>query len=140
MPLLAGLVLVVVVADELAVSITQRRREDHLVRHFNVPLKLIELLLAATVVHDRLLARGLQHVQVTEDGLAPNAALVDCSGNLRLRFTFVWDGKVLLVQLLEEFFGRRILVEITQLAQIELRRLHIRLLQKRHGLRAQESL
>ena len=120
MPLLAGLVLVVVVADELAVGITQRRRQDHLMRHFDVPLKLVELLLAATVVHDRLLARGLQHVQVTEDGLAPDAALVDCSGHFRLRFTLVRNGKVLLIQLLEEVFGRRILVEITKLAQIEL--------------------
>lgn len=110
--LFASLVLVVVGANELAIRITHRRREDHLMGHFDVPLELVELFLLEVVVssrlsvrHDSLLARGLQHMEVTEDGLAPDAALINRSGHLGFRLVLVRNGKILLVQFLEEVFG-----------------------------------
>ena len=91
--------------------------------HLDIALKLIELIFVVAVLLNFGFASILQHLQVTEDGLAPDTTLVNRSGVLRLRRFLIGDGEILLIKLLEELFRRRVFVEVVQLTEVNVSRL-----------------
>ena len=90
--------------------------------HFDIALELIEFVFVVAVLLNFGFTSILQHLQVTEDGLAPDATLVNSGGVLGLRFVFFGDSKILLVKLLEELFRRRVFIEVVELAEVNIGR------------------